>query len=329
MWDSFQIQPIKPLPPLPMKNSISDPLKDKQLAKSLMEPLSQPFKNDLQIQPIKPIPPIPKQNYLDDPLKDKQFTKPYMEPIISNPGQWEQNTASYMHKDIQRTITQSFPNASDIYAQKKLENDILKSMNTMVSVGTAAGGNPLSVAAAVNNVVHNFGPQTGAIQDTTGGIGGALFVGDTILNVAEKNYFNAGVGIMNHALGNYVDNQKKMLMEPITTSNFQPYHFKINDGFTSIEGKGSVSVIDTYTPPKAIRPFGPPDIFEGSTNKITKIQDVTTIKTGKFNNDFQLHTYSPPIIQDYKIPNYTPKFDSPRFDSSSFKYNNFNFGRMR
>jgi hypothetical protein len=45
-----------------------------------------------------------------------------------------------------------------------------------------------------------------------------------------------------------------------------------------------------------------------------------------------INTYSPPVISNnsnYKIPSYTPKFETPRFDSSNFKYNNYNFGKIK
>jgi len=318
----------------------------------IVKPVTPPMWDSFPIQPIKPLTPtIPMKNSISDPLKDKQFSKPYMEPIISNPGQWEHKQASYMHKDIQKTITQSFPNASDIYVQKKiphdalvLAHDALESVNTAVKVGKIVYGSPdsigdivdmsLSAAGVVNSVVKIAGPQTGPIKNATGMIGNSLFIAETGKQVFyDKNYNKAGIGILNYTfdkgLENAIENQNKMLMEPVTTSNYKPYQFAINDGFTKIEGKGSINVTETYIPPKTIKPFGPPDIFDGSTSKTTNIQEVTTIKTGNFNNSFQPHTYSPPIINDYKVPNYTLKFDAPRFDSSSFRVNNFDFGRIR
>jgi len=258
-----------------------------------------------------------------------------MDPIFSN-ANWEGKLINYMEQGIKKSIINSVPNPSDIYVGRKFENDVLKVLNTALAVGTATGGNPLSIASATNNIIRNFGPQSGAVQDTTGHIGDILFITNTGRNILSGNYSDAVIGVTNRAIGGTVDAQRKTLREPIITSDLKHYQIKTNDGFTRVESVGSVGVTKTYTPPQAVRPFGPPDIFEGSTKITTKSNSITRIETGNFNNSFNTNTYISPPFKNYQTPslnnfnNYKPTtFKSPTF-SPSFNTSGFNsFGRIR
>lgn len=257
---------------------------------------------------------------------------------------WEQNQLNYLQKEMERSFANSLPNPQDIYVGRKFENDVLKSLNTMVSIGTAAGGNPISVIGAVNRVVHNFGPQTGPIEDVTGRVGDVIAIVNvyrTGRDFIRGNFSDASVGavgLANVGFGKYIDAQKRKLLEPITISEAKQIKFKSDDGFTRLEGTGSVNITKTYTPPKTIRPFGPPDIFEGSTKTITNSQWTNTVRTGNFNNNFSSNNYRLPPIRNYQAPSFnnysnfkTPTFTAPNFKSnfgtSGFKYSNF--GRIR
>jgi hypothetical protein len=240
---------------------------------------------------------------------------------------------------MERSFVNSLPNPQNIYVGRKLENDVLKSLSTAVSIGAAAGGNPISVFGVVNKVIHNFGPQTGPIQDTTGRVGDVI----TIANVFRTgrdyvmgNFSDAGlgaVGIANAAFGKSIDAQKRKLMEPITVSDSKQISFRRDDGFTKVEGSGSISVTKTYTPPKTVRPFGPPDIFEGSTKTVTNSQWTSTVKTGNPNfsitSGFPSGNYQRPNLGSYNFrpPSYSPPSFSPGFRTSVPSFNSF--GRIR
>lgn len=262
---------------------------------------------------------------------NKHLSKPYMEPISPMTTRWDSGTHDYMQKQFERSFVNSVPDPSADYVWKKLTNDLCKTANTMISVGTAAVGGPLSKFGAVSNIIHNFGPQTGKIQGVSGNVGDVVTIASiskTAGQAAYGNFSNMGtgvIGLINNAFGKITDAHKNTLRDPVTNSATRHYRFKTNDGFTGTQRVGTITATKTYTPPKTIKPFGPPDIFEGTTRTTFKKHEIITTKTGSFNNSFPTNTYKTPSFKSYQTPSFnnystfkTPSFTTPNIKSWSF-----------
>ena len=264
--------------------------------------------------------------HLNNPI-----SKPYMEPISPMTTRWDGGTHDYMQKQFERSFVHSVPDPSAVYVERKLKNDLCKTANTMISVGTAAVGGPLAKIGAVSSVVHNFGPQTGRVQDVSGNVGDVVSGVSALKTAGEAaygNFSNMGtgvIGLINNAFGKITDAHKNTLRDPVTNSATRHYRFKTNDGFTGTQRVGTMTVTKTYTPPKTIKPFGPPDIFEGTTRTTIRKHEVTTTNTGSFNNSFPTNTYKTPSFKSYETPRFndystfkTPSFTTPNIKSWGF-----------
>lgn len=275
--------------------------------------------------------PLPK-SHLNNPI-----SKSYMEPISPITTKWHTRSHDYLQKQFDKSFVNSVPDPSAVYMEKKLKNDLCKTANTMVSVGSAAVGGPLAKVGSVANVIHNFGPQTGRMQNVSGNVGDVVS-GVSALKTASqavrRDFSNLGsgvVGISNTVFGKITDVHKRTLRQPVTTSATKNYRLRSNDGFTSMQRVGTITVIKTYTPPKRIRAFGPPGIFEGTTTTSIKKHEVVTTHTGNFNHALKGDTYRIPNFNNYQRPRftnrqtlkapkpYTPSLKSPTLNNKTFR----------
>jgi hypothetical protein len=242
-------------------------------------------------------------------------------------SKWENKLINNLQKEMERVFMNSVSDPSNMYVIRKLENDVLKGLNTGISVGSAFGGNPISIAGAVKTVISNYGPQEGPIQNATGRVGDVIKVVNVFRSandIINGRYSEAGLRLFNTGLGTVITEQKQQLREPITISAYKQIPLKYDDGFTKIEGMGSVSVTKTYTPPKTIRPIGPPDIFEGSTTIIKDSNWNTKIITGYPNNKTSIS------IPNINIPSVSiPNLSFPNISTPSFNSINLNSGFSR
>jgi len=194
---------------------------------------------------------------------------------------------------------------------------------------------------AVNSIVHNFGPQTGKIQNVSGNVGdvvSGVSALRTASQVVRRNFAGLGtgvVGIANTVFGKITDAHKRTLTQPVTTSATKHYGFKTNDGFTGMQRVGTIMVTKTYTPPKTIKPFGPPDIFQGTTTTTMRRHEVATTNTGNFRPCFKGNTYRASNFNNYQRPlstgyqtfktgqSFTPSFRNTTFSNSTFRPGSF------
>lgn len=276
------------------------------------------------------------KSHLNNPI-----SKPYMEPVSPMMTRWDGGIHDHMQKQFERSFVNSVPDPSALYVGEKLKNDLYKTANTMISVGTAAIGGPLSKIGAVANVIHNFGPQTGRVQDVSRNVGdvvsgvGAL---KTASQAVRSNFSNLGtgaVGLANAVFGKVTDAHKMTLRQPVTTSATKHYRFGFNDGFTGTQRVGTITVTKTYTPPKTIKAFGPPDIFEGTTTTAIHKREVVRTNTGNFNHAFSGNYSRPSNFSNYQRPrftgyqtfksgqSFTPSFRSTTFSNTTFRPGSF------
>lgn len=262
------------------------------------------------------------KSHLNNPI-----SRPYMEPVSPMMTRWDGGIHDHMQNQFERSFVNSVPDPSAVYLERKLKNDLYKTANTMISVGTAAVGGPLSKIGAISNIIHNFGPQTGTVQNVSGTVGdvvstvGAL---KTAHQAFSGNFSNLGsgvVGIVNTAFGNFIDAHKMTLMEPVTTLDSKHYGFATDDGFTRTQRVGTITVNKTYTPPATIKAFGPPGIFEGTTTTRIRKHEVMTTNTGNFNAAFSGMKLGSSNIKNYHNPSFTgcQTFKSPTLSAPSFK----------
>jgi hypothetical protein len=312
------------------------------------------FPRTNHIANFKVIDPLPKSHL------NNQISKSYMEPISRITKRWHARSHDYVQKQFDKSFVNFVPDPSAVYMEKKLKNDLCKTANTMVSVGSAAVGGPLAKVGSVANVIHNFGPQTGRMQNVSGNVGDVVS-GVSALKTASQavrrdfsNLDSGVVGISNTVFGKITDAHKRTLRQPVTTSATKNYRLRSNDGFTSMQRVGTITVTKTYTPPKRIRAFGPPGIFEGTSTTLIKKHGVVTTHTGNFNHAFKGNTYRIPNVNKYQRPCFTssqtfkaPKsyipslksptlnnriFRTPTFKRPSFRMPTFQvprFGRIR
>ncbi len=236
---------------------------------------------------------------------NSNLSRSFMEPIIPKIDNWKYSVENFKHREMQESIIRSVPDPSNVYAQRKLENDALKGLNTMISVGSATLGSPLSIASAANNVIRMFGPQNPTFQDISGHVSNGLYVAGTTDNIVSNNYTGAVIGIMNKVIGDIAGNQKKSLMAPVSFSDVKQYHYKIDDGFSRTQGSGTVSVTKIYTPPQTLKPFVTPAIFQGTTTTRIVTSGVKTEHVEYMNNRINTNNYIAPI----------PRYDVPRYDN--------------
>jgi hypothetical protein len=276
---------------------------------------------------------------------NNSISKSYMEPISRVTTKCHTRSHDYVQKQFDKSFVNSVPDPSVVYMRKKLKNDVYKTANTMISVGTAPAGGPLAAVGAVSSVVHNFGPQTGRIQNVSGNVGDVVSGVSAFKTASQavcRDFSNLGsgvVGISNTVFGKITDAHKRTLRQPVTKSATENYRIRFNDGFTGMQSVGTITVTKTYTPPKRIRAFGPPGIFEGTTTTSIKKHGTMTTHTGNFNHGLKGYRYRIPNINTYQKPGftnhqtlkapkpYTPSFKSPTFNNKTFRTPRF--GRIR
>lgn len=243
--------------------------------------------------------------------------------LMDSNFRWQDNQVKYYQKEMERAFIKSVPNPSDKYVADKFENDVRRVSSTLISIGTAAGGGLISAVGAGADVLHNFGPQKGPIQEVTGRVGDVITTVDvfrTGRDFIKGNFSEAaigGVGLMNSAFGRANDAQKKNLMQPITTSSYKEIPFKYNDGFTRVESVGSVNVTNTYDAPP-FKPFGVPDIFDIPTKTVTNSQWKSTVTTGSFNNNLNMNNNMNFITPTFVPPTFNHNFNMPSFNVNNF-----------
>jgi len=257
-------------------------------------------------------------SHLNNPI-----SKPYMEPISPMTTRWDSGTHDYMQEQFERSFVNSVPDPSNIYVERKLENDLCKTANTMVSVATAPVGGPLAQVGAVANVIHNFGPQAGMAQNLSGNVGDVVSGGSALKTASQAirgNFSNLGTGVVgvgNTVFGKITDAHKMALTQPVTTSATRHYRFGFNDGFTRTQRVGTITATKTYTPPKTIKTFGPPGIFEGTTTTTLRNHEVMRTNMGNFS----------PAFKAPKL--YTPSFRNPTFNNTTFRTQSFKSPSLR